>query len=480
MKITIFTEAGRGIGMGHLSRCAGLAQAFRERGVQCQLLVYGDRNISRQLDVYGGDYKNWMSFQRQQPRCDIAIVDSYLASKKIFQKIQNNSAVSLYFDDNNRIKYPKGIIINGAINADQLNYGGFKHFESLLGPQYVSLRREFWDVPEKKVRAKAKKILITFGGTDEANMTSKILGIFDRKYPLLQKIVIIGKNFIHKKDILKQKSKNIKFVFESNAKQMSRIMQDVDFAVSAGGQTLNELARCGCAAVIVVVADNQERHAKAWAKTKCFFYVGKANDKNFLSQIDLGLNKVSSLTFRRLAAQRGPQTVDGQGAKRIVAACVKSYVEQHIKIRHVEEKDIKSIFELSNQPMIRQGSFAPRKITWPEHQKWFAKTLSDPKTLFLVAYAKDDLLGQIRFCIQKKKAVVSISVDPLFQQCGIGKKIFEDGIRFLYQKRIDKIIAYIKSDNTSSQEFFKSLGFERIKSREDLKKKICMQFTLKK
>ncbi len=50
---------------------------------------------------------------------DIVIIDSYHAPLEFYQKIAKTTALAIYIDDNNRIDYPDGTVVNGTICNNQ-------------------------------------------------------------------------------------------------------------------------------------------------------------------------------------------------------------------------------------------------------------------------------------------------------------------------------------------------------------------------
>lgn len=80
---------------------------------------------------------------------DIVLIDSYLADYDLYEKISNLVKTAVYFDDDMRINYPKGFVVNGAVFAEQMPYPKRKGVTYLLGSLYAPFRKEFWNVPEK-------------------------------------------------------------------------------------------------------------------------------------------------------------------------------------------------------------------------------------------------------------------------------------------------------------------------------------------
>ena len=42
MRVKIFTEGGKDIGLGHISRCSSLYNEIANRGIRVDFIVYGD------------------------------------------------------------------------------------------------------------------------------------------------------------------------------------------------------------------------------------------------------------------------------------------------------------------------------------------------------------------------------------------------------------------------------------------------------
>lgn len=261
LKVYILTEAGKNVGFGHLMRMMGICQAFETKNIRPTFIINGDESVVEYLKETDYEIFNWLDNQERLfdmiKDADIAIIDSYMADDAIYEKISNLVKLPVYYDDNNRIEYPSGVVVNGNIHAKDLVYPKRDVINYLLGLEYLPLRKEFWDVPEKKVREKVEAIMVTFGGDDSRNMTPKVLKLLAENYPNIKKNVIIGKGFKNIKEIEKASDENTVLNYFPDAQKMKEVMLESDIAISAGGQTLYELARVGVPTVAVIVADNQ-------------------------------------------------------------------------------------------------------------------------------------------------------------------------------------------------------------------------------
>lgn len=321
MKVFIITEGGKNIGFGHITRCLSLYQAFEEKEIIPEFILNGDENIEYLLKGINYQKLNWIEKQDKLFKlikdADIAIIDSYLADISIYKTLSDLVKLPVYIDDNKRLDYPKGIVINGNIHAETLNYPKKNGIKYLLGTKYTPLRKEFWEVPEKIIKEKIEIIMVTFGGNDAQNLTPKIIKFLRKDYPNLKKYVIIGKSFNNLDEIKKEADYNTKLIYYPNAQKMKRIMLESDIAISAGGQTLYELARIGVPTLGICVAENQLANIKGWGKTGFLKYAGEYNKSNILQKIKNSIKHLKDAEVRKKKCKIARKFVDGRGSLRI-------------------------------------------------------------------------------------------------------------------------------------------------------------------
>ena len=117
MNAIILTEGGSKIGFGHITRSITLYQAFKDRGVDVTFIVNGDASVKDPLRGIRYTALNWLKHReiilRRTGKFNIILIDSYLADKKFYENISKLVRVAAYMDDFNRIRYPKGFVING-------------------------------------------------------------------------------------------------------------------------------------------------------------------------------------------------------------------------------------------------------------------------------------------------------------------------------------------------------------------------------
>ena len=322
MKVFIITEGGKNIGFGHVTRCLSLYQAFEERGIKPKFIVNGNNDIEYLLRKVNYQIFNWLDERNKLftilKDADIIIIDSYLADISLYNILSNLVKLTVYIDDNKRLDYPKGIVLNGNIHAETLNYPKKDGITYLLGTKYTPLRKEFWEIPEKNIKEKIETIMVTFGGDDARNMTPKILKLLCGNYPNLKKNIIIGNVFKNIDEIKKESDKNTKLIYYPNVEKMKEVMLESDIAISAGGQTLYELARIGVPTVGICIAENQLGSIREWEKIGFLGNAGWYNEDNIIARVDRLLKHLKNIKLRETKSKIGKKFVDGKGSLKII------------------------------------------------------------------------------------------------------------------------------------------------------------------
>jgi len=87
MKISIITEGNKETGLGHLTRCISLYQAFEERNIIPKIYLNGDSTAFPFLEDINHEFIDWLNNQdelfKKIKNSDAIIVDSYLAEIEI-------------------------------------------------------------------------------------------------------------------------------------------------------------------------------------------------------------------------------------------------------------------------------------------------------------------------------------------------------------------------------------------------------------
>jgi len=323
MKAVFFTEGGKKYGLGHLTRCIALAQAFTEKRLTSTFIVCADPSVRDLLLPYQTQYLDWTkNFQGINEFIhgqDIAVIDAYSADFTIYQQIQHAAKTSIYFDDYNRISYPAGIVINGSPAALSIPYPPVKKICYLLGPLYQPLRKSFWSLRSKQTQPAVKNLFLSCGGSDSHHLTPRLIKFLARHYPAIQIIAVISKSFRHPRTNQPSINDQVQYLFAPAEERLSQAMQNCDLAITAAGQTLYELAASGLPPIVIGEVENQDNNINSWLNTGFIEFAGWWNDKNLMTSLKrMMYNLIADPGLRDKKSRIGQQEIDGQGSNRIV------------------------------------------------------------------------------------------------------------------------------------------------------------------
>ncbi len=318
----IRVEMGKKIGSGHFFRCLSLAEELKKRGKTVIFLTSNEKNFyshGRQKFPYlilkeKTENKKIQECKELMSKIKLLIIDLPKNEEEYGKKLQNYNIVMI--NDIGKIKIYTKILINGSIVKKFQRYKiKNKTTKFLVGSKYMIIRKEFADEREKiKILEKSvKNILLTFGGSDEKNITGKILSFLLKTD--FQITVVLGptnnnKQKIHK--ILKNKS-NVKLVI--NPKKVASLFSKQDLVISSTGITIYELACLGIPTIMIPINSAQKESAKEMEKRG----FGKILDskKLNLKRFEQTCSKFDNRDYRKKMFRLGRKIIDGKGVERI-------------------------------------------------------------------------------------------------------------------------------------------------------------------
>ena len=231
-KIKILTEAGRGIGLGHLTRCTVIFEQLSNLGYDVSIDVF-------LKEISSSDYKftskDWLNLPKEEVfnEVDVALIDSYLVSKEWLSIVKNMGVKLILLDDFNRIIFPANLIINPNVFAESIDYSN-QTSKFIGGPDYLILRDPFRHGEVKSNYKGTPRLLITLGGSDYRNMLPRLI---DWSTDLnLFKISVIAP------EGLEVSSKGVRVLPLLDANLMANEIINSEVIISACGQTLHEIA----------------------------------------------------------------------------------------------------------------------------------------------------------------------------------------------------------------------------------------------
>ena len=335
------------MGIGHIMRCIALGQAWQDQKGSVTFLSHCDSKTLRHRIIDEGF--DFIPIEKPHPdpddlRATLEVLsdindqlsgagiwlalDGYHFTPDYQKEIRVNGYKLLVIDDIAHLDYYHAdVLLNQNINASSYAYPCDCDTVKLLGCEYVLLRREFQKYKKLKqeIPHKARKILVTLGGSDPDNVTLKVVKALNSlNDPNLEVKIVAGPANQNISSFEKELRHSL-FTFQllSSQSNMPELMAWADVAVAAAGSTCWELAYMGVPSITVVTAENQIDVAMGLERTKIFNTIGWCK----AGKIDLLVDELSVLMedkhLREVKGRFGRQLVNGNGAKNIVGTLSK-------------------------------------------------------------------------------------------------------------------------------------------------------------
>ena len=353
--LIIRTDVSVQIGTGHVMRCIALAQAWQDRGGDVTFLSHCDSEVLRQRIIDEGF--DFIPIEKQHPHPDDLsstlkglsaishqpsaaspwlVLDGYHFTPDYQKAIRKNGYRLLVIDDMAHLDhYYADILLNQNIHALSLYYSCDRDTVKLLGCEYVLLRREFLKYKnwKREIPDKAKKILVTMGGSDPENVTLKVIEALNMlNTPDIEVKIVVGASNPYK-ELLKNATllASCPILCVENASNMPELMAWSDMAVTAAGSTCWELAFMGVTSITVVISENQQDVANGLDRSNIFKTVGLYKKMNK----DILIMNLSTLMqdkeLREKKSKLGRQLIDGKGSKNVVCVLAEQIISRYCK-----------------------------------------------------------------------------------------------------------------------------------------------------
>lgn len=397
LRALFLTEAGSHTGMGHLVRCSALADALAERGVVCEFWL----NLSGEPPRFDLPHRQveraWHGSQppamAELQAADFVVVDSYLADTSLLQSLADSVLCTLMLDDFLRCAYPQqSIVLNGSPGAETLAYQHARP-RLLLGTRFALLRAPFRHQPQPVMNDQIETVLVTLGGGDTAAQVGLLVDTLRRLRPHWRILALAAAGVAT--------GPQVETFSALPAEEICWLMQRADLAISAGGQTLYELAALGVPTLAYQLAENQAINIQNGRQAGFLHALGALVPEQLEQQLAAALEQVEPLPAREQMSAAGLRWVDGKGAPRVADYLLHSRPEGQL-FQQLSEPELLEILAWRNSDSVRLHMVHPEIIT-PEkhlafchklqdnpcHEYWRVSQLGENIGVVTLAYARD-------------------------------------------------------------------------------------------
>ena len=262
-KILVRIDSTVKIGMGHVYNMLTILNHFRNDEIL--ILMHKDRNLGHKKfkdNLYNTSFfKSNDEFTKivNKFKPDIIFNDILNTTNSYMKKISKMTTMTVNFEDCGEGKKLANLVFNPIFEKKKSPYNEF------YGAKYACVRDEFriWknDILSKNV----KKILISFGGTDQNNITDKTISIIQKNnLKNIEFTLLLGFGYTHKnaikEKIKKLKKENFHINLVEGSDFIAKYTRDVDFAIVSNGRTVFELAAMNIPILAVSVNVREQDH----------------------------------------------------------------------------------------------------------------------------------------------------------------------------------------------------------------------------
>ncbi len=247
-------------------------------------------------------------------------MDSYDINFERLSELNASRIPIVCFDDTGDRILPVDLVINGSPSSQSMNYSELGPQNSLLGPSYQIIRSDLNIRESKTKNLEPKNLFISIGGSDPLDIRQSIASFAVNKicqnWPRLKVNMVVGP--------LQQKflaEKHHNFTLHFAPKNYPTLLANSNLAISAGGQTLFELASCGVPTLAFAVGDDQLPNLRALNDLNAIKYIGRALNQNWLQNLFNGISDLMENSEIRLKiSKNASKIIDGKGSARIADA----------------------------------------------------------------------------------------------------------------------------------------------------------------
>lgn len=336
--LIIRADATSRIGHGHVMRCTALADRWIEIGGRVTFVgrIEGsglqDRLRASACDVRPaagnatGDAADLELLTGMARESGAAVVIDHYQLGSAYQRAMFEAGHPLLVIDDyaHQADYFATFLLNQNAGADRYEYRTPRETRRLIGPGFALLRAVFRATPQpaRETAAIARRVLVTMGGSDQGDAIEAALALLhDSGVSDLQVTVLsTGAESQYERATAAVEGMPWHVRVERSVTDVTPYMAAADFAISAAGSTVWELAYFGVPTLLFVLFENQVGAARALEAQGVASSIGDPRKGDPRAMAALLGDLLRSAPARAAMTVRAQQLVDGRGAERVVAA----------------------------------------------------------------------------------------------------------------------------------------------------------------
>jgi len=129
-------------------------------------------------------------------------------------------------------------------------------------------------------------------------------------------------------------------------------------------------------------------------------------------------------------------------------------------LRPAALSDAQMLWQLRNDPAVRQSAFNTDPIEWKAHCRWLKRKLNSPDCRIWILGDATHSIGQIRYDRVDDYAEIDFAVAASFRGQGWGTRLLQlSAPRACHKLGVQRLVGIVKIDNRPSTRAFERAGF---------------------
>jgi CMP-N-acetylneuraminic acid synthetase/spore coat polysaccharide biosynthesis predicted glycosyltransferase SpsG len=318
-RIAFITIGNRAQGLGHVTRTLTLLESFNGHIVQVLCTPEQDLAIDKLRAAFYEPVicpAEQMLDHLDRFSPDVVVHDQLeTAAEQIQTEVAAGYRVVL-FEDGGPAQQHAHLVFNALFDES----GSEPERGRWCGPQVYCLRDEFTDTEPAPFNPTPQRVLITFGGTDPAGLTFKVLSAVaqvlqeraHKRQSVVGVTVVAGRGFADfdalQHEVSRLEAQGLELRLLQDVPLMSEVMSRADIAFSSAGRTLYELSHMQVPTIVLAQNAVEQQHTFA-ALQNGFLYLGLGSEVE-TSQIRISLSSLLDDPMLRAALKQRMQNTD--------------------------------------------------------------------------------------------------------------------------------------------------------------------------
>lgn len=326
LRIVIKTQGGHQEGMGDITSSLSIAEEFRAVGHEPFLLINNNEHVVQLVSDHSFSF-TVVTASQKIPECvpagsaDIAILNQLNTPEEEIRLFRDLAKVLVTVDDTSEASQMADLRFNVLYPRE----GSISEFQYIALSDIYRRKHNL----EKTILPEIRRIMVTQGGSDTYGFTPLIIEGLGALPASIDVRVVLGPNFRHF-DELNRSLKNAGRSFEmlTGLKDLSDLIMDSDLVVSAGGNTLLELACLGTPAVVVCAERFENETADRLQREGFGVNLGFGGDIRSRDIFTAVTSLMNDYDARKRMSESGKALIDGNGARRIAETVNAHYIRR--------------------------------------------------------------------------------------------------------------------------------------------------------